>query len=201
MTIIGLTGPTGSGKSSCSAYLSSVGIPTIDADRIYHDLIASPSPCTAEIAKEFGKSVLDACGGIDRKALAAIVFSDLSKRKTDTLNRITHKYVLQETVRLLSLYDEQEKTAVVVDAPLLFEAEFDRLCDFCISVLAEKEIRKARILIRDDLTSEQADARLNAQKSDEYYAMRSDYIIKNDSDIQNMQGQLKEILIKEGVLA
>ena len=73
MTIIGLTGPTGSGKSSCSAYLSSVGIPTIDADRIYHDLIASPSPCTAEIVKEFGESVLDACGGINRKALAAIV--------------------------------------------------------------------------------------------------------------------------------
>ena len=199
MTIIGITGPTGSGKSSCSAHLQALGIPVIDADRIYHLLIEAPSPCTRELIARFGNQIEDPHGGIDRKALAALVFSDPTKRKTEDLNQITHKYVLEETKKLLDEYRNRRNIAVAVDAPLLFEADFDRLCDFCIAVLAPYDVRRERILTRDSLTPAQADARLGAQKDDAFYTSRAKYVIVNNADIGITKQRIKEILEKEGV--
>lgn len=199
MTIIGITGPTGSGKSSCSSYLQTLGIPVIDADHIYHLLIEAPSPCTRELIERFGKQIEDPHGGINRKALASLVFSDPTKRKTEELNQITHKYVLAETEKLLAEYRNAGKLAAAVDAPLLFEADFDRFCNFCIAILASFEARRERILARDDLTPAQADARLGAQKDDAFYEARAKYVIVNDSDIGITQKRIKEILEKEGV--
>lgn len=201
MKILGLTGPSGSGKSSCSAVLASVGIPTIDTDLVYHELIATESPCTKELVAAFGESILNENRSIDRKALASIVFSDSSHEKVERLNAITHKYVRLKTLALIDAYKAQDCPAVAVDAPLLFEAEFDVFCDFCISVLAPKEIRLSRIMKRDNITKEQAEARLSAQKQDDYYSARSAYTVINDSDVEKMNRQIREILLKEAILA
>lgn len=200
MKIIGLTGPSGSGKSSCARFLETVGIPTIDADKIYHKLIGTHSPCVEELVKEFGTEILNDDRSVNRKMLGAIVFADKSKKKTIRLNEITHKFVKDETLRLIEEFRQANYRAVLVDAPLLFEAEFDRLCDFCISILAPTPVRIARIIKRDGITKEQAEARLFAQNADSYYIERAKYTVINDSDVESMTRKLKEILEKEAIL-
>lgn len=200
MKIIGLTGPSGAGKSCCASFLKSIGFPVIDADKVYHELIEKDSPCVRELIDEFGSAILDQNGGINRKVLGSIVFSDPSLRKSERLNQITHKFVKAETFRLLEHYKTQGVPAVSIDAPLLFEADFHLFCDFSISVLAPRDVRFSRIIARDNLTEEQANARLSAQKIDEYYIERSDYVITNDSGVDNLTEQMKKILEKEGLL-
>ncbi len=199
MKVIGLTGPSGAGKGICCDYFSSQEIPCIDTDNVYHNLIKAPSPCTRELVNEFGESIINGRGGIDRKALAAIVFSDMSRERAAVLNRITHKYVREKTSRLLDKYKMKHCRAVVVDAPLLFEAGFDEMCDFCIAVLAPYELRLQRIIKRDRLTVNAAEARLAAQKADDYYSSQARYTVINDADKENTSEQLKSILIAEGL--
>lgn len=201
MKIIGLTGPSGAGKGVCSESLAALGFPCIDTDSVYHELIGKPSPCTQELCSAFGKGIVDENGAVDRKALAAIVFSDPSHQKNELLNRITHKYVHKETLRLLEIYKKRGDKAVAVDAPLLFEASFDKMCDFCITVLAPRTLRLERIIMRDNLSKESAEARLAAQKTDDYYTSRSKYTIINDSDKEKTLDQLKCILVTEGLIS
>jgi len=201
MKIIGLTGPSGAGKSHCSVFLERHGIPTVNADAVYHSLISGPSDCVSELVSCFGGEILAADGSVDRKALASVVFGDGGREKIQELNRIAHSYVRIETLRLLDAFRAQDCKAVVIDAPLLFEASFDTFCDFSIAVLAPSDIRRKRIMERDHLTKEEADARLAAQKNNEYYSSRARHIIINDSTAEMLWTRLNDILVREGVLA
>ena len=199
MKVIGLTGPSGAGKSCCGDFLETHGIPTINADEIYHRLIGGPSECVTALRQFFGDTIVTPHGSVDRKALAAIVFSGEDSEKLQELNRIAHSYVRKETMRLLEEFRSRSIRAVVVDAPLLFEASFDQFCDFTIAVLAPLDMRRERIMTRDHLTREAADARLNAQKKDEYYTSHARHIIVNDSTTDAMWAKLKEIFVREGI--
>ena len=151
MTVIGITGPSGAGKSAVSALLQTkYGFNVIDADRVYHSLVSAPSPCLDEIKKEFGDSVIDINGALDREALGQIVFGDGNSDKLLILNKITHKYVVDKIVCDIE-YCKLENTNCVVDAPLLLEAELDRVCDFTIAVLADEKTRAERIIARDSI--------------------------------------------------
>lgn len=201
MRIIGVTGPSGAGKGACCKYLQTIGIPCIDTDRVYHELIESPSACVSELVKAFGREIVNENGGVDRKTLASIVFSDPTKRKVEILNSITHKFVRAKTLRLLEFYKSADVKAVTVDAPLLFEAGFDEMCDFCISVIASYDIRLERIMERDGISPERAKARIAAQKTDDYYTSRSKYMITNNLDKKNIEEQLSFILKAEGLIS
>ena len=200
MKIIGITGPSGSGKGSCCELLVQIGIPWIDTDRVYHELIEAPSACVEELTATFGQSILNKQGGVDRTVLASIVFSDQTHGKVDLLNQITHKFVRVQTLHLIEEYRTQGKNAVIIDAPLLFEAGFDAMCDFCISVIAAGEIRLERIMARDGITKDRAEARLAAQKTDDYYTSRSKYTIINNSDKEKIRDQIMSILKLEGLI-
>ena len=137
---------------------------------------------------------------VNRKKLAQIVFSDKNNDKLETLNRITHKYVLKRTHELIERYSKQSKVAVVVDAPLLFEADFDKFCDFSIAVIASKETRITRIIERDGLAYNDAVMRVNAQNCDEFYSSRATYTVTNNEDAANLECQLYSILDKENLI-
>lgn len=201
MKIIGLTGPSGSGKSYCCQALATNGIPTINADEVYHELIATDTPCVRELVAAFGCGILNENGGINRRALAAIVFAEDKEKKLLQLNAIAHKYVHDVTCSRIVEYEAQGIRAVTVDAPLLFEANFDSFCDFCIAVLAPIEMRLCRIMARDSIPEEQARARLAAQKSDDFYRTRADYVIVNDSTCERLESSVTEILRKESLLS
>ncbi len=198
MRIIGLTGPSGSGKGALGEIFASVDIPSIDTDKVYHELLLPPSACFDELVGEFGTSIL--CDGhIDRKTLANIVFSDTTSTLQNKLNAIAHKYVIEKTWQILAEYEKQGKIATVIDAPLLIEAGIDKKCDFNICVLADKELRKMRIIKRDCLSEEAAEMRLAAQKTDEFYISATNYALYNNGNLDSLRDSLLDILKTEGI--
>lgn len=192
MTVIGLTGPTGAGKGEVSNILkTNFGAMIIDADEVYHSLLVPPSECLDEICEEFGSSVLLGDGTLDRQALAGIVFS--SKDKLEKLNTITHKYVLAQIVLVLKKSDCTRCPFTVIDAPLLIEAGVDKICDYTVSVLADKDTRTKRIQERDKINLRDAEKRISAQKDDSFYISNSNFIIYNNSDTTDLARQIGKV--------
>ena len=200
MKIIGLTGPSGAGKGFCYPLFEKYNVACIDTDCVYHNLLLPHSLCVDELVLNFGKSIVDENGAIIRKNLAAIVFADNNTEKLNLLNNITHKYVLSETKSMIEDYRADEKSAVVVDAPLLFESGFDSFCDFTIAVISEKKTRLKRIMKRDCISEEAALMRINAQKGDEYYISQAKYTVYNNESCENLNTQLIEILKSENLI-
>ena len=182
MTVIGLTGPTGSGKGVLAEAFRKQGIPVLDTDAVYHEWIAHPSPCVDELVDAFGESVRGADGGIDRPALAAVVFCGTAagEERLALLNSITHRYVIKSIWVWLKEQEKDKKRCAVIDAPLLIEAGVDRICDKVIAVIAPAELRLARIMMRDGISEPRARARIQAQKSDDFYTTRAQFVFVND---------------------
>ena len=199
MIVIGLTGPSGSGKGYCDGIFASLGIPYIDTDEVYHGLLVPHSPCTEELALTFGKEILTEDGAIDRKKLAKTVFSDPSGELLNRLNTITHKYVIEKTDCILDAFRKENRVAAVIDAPLLIEANMHKICDFCISILADKEGRLARIMARDGLDEAAARMRLDSQKEDAFYSSATKYTVLNNGDASSLEAELIRILEMENV--
>ena len=190
---IGLTGPSGAGKGEVSRLLSSAGVFHIDCDKVYHSLLVPGSECTVSLSEYFG-DILDSDGAVDRKKLSSIVFSD--EYKLAALNSITHKFVLDECRRIIEDCAGRGISAVVIDAPTLIESGFDRECDVILAVTAPHELRKERIKQRDGLTDKEADKRLSAQQSDEFYTEKADFVIVNDSDINKLSRSVSDFINK-----
>lgn len=194
LKVIGLCGGSGSGKGTVAKLFLNYGIPSIDTDAVYHGLTSQKTPCTDALAVEFGNEILNPDGSLNRKTLSKIVFSGSgSLGKREALNRISHKFVLDKTRELLREYEAAGVRAAIVDAPLLFESGFNKECDVIISVIAEKDIRVARIVSRDGISEENAILRIEAQKSDEYLTRRSDFVIENSKTIDDVNRAVDEI--------
>ena len=201
MKIIGLTGPTGAGKSTLCERFEKLDIPCINTDELYHKITSSPSPCTDELKEIFGDKIINENGSLNRKALASVVFEgENAQNNLERLNAITHKYVWEETNTFLNEYMNSGKKAAVIDAPALFSSKiFIGACDCIISVLCDKEIRIQRIVERDNITRQEALARINAQPSDEFFIENSDYYINNSGTEKEMIRQLESILEQEEI--
>ncbi len=201
MKIIGLTGPTGAGKSTLCEIFEQLGIPCVNTDDVYHILTSYPSACLDELKDRFGNSIINGDGSLNRKSLAKLVFEgDNSEKNLASLNEITHKYVWEKTNEILTQYINEGKRVAVIDAPALFSSDiFIGACDFIISVLCDKEIRLQRITARDNISTEQALARINAQPDDSFFIENSDYYINNSGSEAYMREQLDSILEQEEI--
>ena len=198
MLLIGLTGPSGSGKSRVAEIFSRFGLPVINADEVYHQLLIPPSPCLEELVRRFGNAILSSAGTLNRRALADIVFSDPASLAD--LNSITHRYVMEEILRRTDLLRREGTRAAILDAPQLFEAGANRLCGAVVSVLADKSLRLERILQRDGIDRDAALRRIAAQKSDEFFRAHSDYIIENNHTPEHLIPKVRAILVETGVI-
>ena len=199
MLVIGLTGPTGAGKGEVAAIFARYGIPVINADCVYHELITPPSSCLQELTEAFGKQILLPNGTLDRRALGAIVFTDPASR--ERLNSITHRYVMEEVKTRMERYRKAGIPVAVFDAPQLFEAGAHRACGTVISVLADRQLRLERIMARDGISAEAAMRRILAQKSDEFFKANSNYIVENNGTVELLAPQVHRILLELGVIA
>jgi dephospho-CoA kinase len=194
MLTIGLTGPTGAGKGAVASLLAAYGIPSIDTDAVYRELLVPPSPLLDELAATFGAGILTPSGELDRVALSAKVFTAGCQDQLERLNSVTHPHILNEVRRRLAVYgrswrDTGAPIAVMVDAPQLYESGFDRECEIICSVLAPKKTRLARIMARDGMTEERALARMGAQRSDSFYR-KAGYVIVNDGDMERLEEEV-----------
>ena len=183
MHVYGITGPSGAGKSMLCEYMAHRGIPHIDADKIYHELLVPPSAVLDALRKSFGTKIFTADGVLDRAVLSAIVFND--KEKLALLNETVLEFVLKEIRRRIRALEKDGFSAVAVDAPTLIESGFNKECDTVITVLSSFAIRTARIMERDGITREKAEERIRAQKPDEFYEEYSDIVLINDGDVES----------------
>lgn len=174
--ILGLTGPTGAGKSYVANQLQQLGFYVVDADRIARSLTQKGSPLLPQLERTFGKGIL-LDGVLDRKELARRAFQDETHQKM--LNEIIHPAVIQRAKEEIEDFSKKGYTKFVLDVPLLFESGMDTMCHQTVSVLADEAIRKRRILSRDGLTETQARQRLQIQKPDSFYQTRSDKVLWN----------------------
>ncbi len=133
ITVLGICGRSGSGKGYVCKIFNQFGIPSIDTDSVYKSLVTgcgdAPSPCLMEITDAFGESVLDEKGDLNKLALADIVFAPGNALRLKQLNAITHKHIKEKTLQTIVLLADAGNSAVLIDAPVLFESGFDRLCD------------------------------------------------------------------------
>ena len=192
MKIIGVTGPSGSGKSMICRRLSENGICVIDADDVYHKLLIPPSECLDAIRAAFGDSVFSADGCLDRSALADVVFNDESK--LELLNSTVLDFVLRKIRSMISELEGNGHRTVAVDAPTLIESGFHMECDKVVSVLCPSEIRTERIIARDRLSRDAATARTKAQKPDSFYIEHSSTVIINDGDTDMLEKSIGKLI-------
>lgn len=190
--IIGLCGRSGSGKGYVSKIFASFGIPSVDTDKLYGEIVSmKDSPCLKELSREFGGDIITAEGTLNKKALSAIVFSD--DKRLQKLNSITHKYILAETEKRIEELKNSGAKAVIIDAPVLFESGFHRLCDLCVCVTCGTDISVKRITQRDGIDEKSAEKRLSSQLSEKELRALCDYEIVND-DIEDPMSQVRDFI-------
>ena len=185
--VLGLTGGSGCGKSAAARYLAKKGAFIIDADEIARSVVMPGQPALCEIAAAF-HDVLLPDGTLNRKKLGALVFAD--KTALHTLNKITHPHIINEIKKNL----ETPRRLIVIDAPLLFECGLDKLCSTCLCILSDTALRLKRIMERDQLTKEAAEARIKAQPTNDFYLSRCQFVIENNKDMAAMESALDNML-------
>ncbi|WMJ83880.1 dephospho-CoA kinase [Oscillospiraceae bacterium LTW-04] len=190
--VIGLTGQTGAGKSSVSKIIRSQGITVIDCDAVSREVVANEKGCLADMALEFSIAILNMDGTLNRKKLAEIVFGD--SKKLERLNTLIFPYIRSYLKDKIEQLEAQGKRVVILDAPTLFESGIDADCDSVIAVIAPEALRLNRIVVRDHLTDEEARRRIAAQHNDAYYTTRSQIVIVNDKDQQELHVKTLELV-------
>lgn len=191
MLTIGLTGGIGSGKSVVADLLRQQGAAIIDADRLGHEAYTPNSEAWRQVLAAFGEGILTAEGEIDRRKLAAIVFSDPAQLQR--LNGIMHPLmagmVQQRKVQLA----EASVAVAVVEAAVLFEAGWETLVDEVWTTVAPDDVVIERLRQRNGLSAQEASKRINSQMSSQDRIRRSDVVIENTSDLVALQHQVKTL--------
>ncbi|MEG2596921.1 MAG: dephospho-CoA kinase, partial [Oscillospiraceae bacterium] len=146
-----------------------------------------------QLATAFGTEILNDDGSLNRPILAGKAFSD--QQQLQLLNGIMNPPILTQLTKQLDALVTDGQQNILLDAPTLFESGADKLCSKKIAVLASEEIRKSRIMRRDQLTQRQAEERMSSQNSDRYYIWRADYILRNNTSDNELCAQ-GEALVK-----
>jgi len=171
---VGLTGGMGSGKSIIAKIFETIGIPVFNADTIAKKLMEEDPELKQKITQLFGADTyLD--GKLDRAFLAGIVFND--KEKLALLNNVVHPATLAAASDWMN---QQTAPYMVKEAALIFEAGAEKHLDLVIGVSAPKDMRIKRVMERDGIGKEQAEARMQNQMDDTEKMSLCDYVIIND---------------------
>ncbi len=185
MMIVGITGPTGSGKTTALKVIREMGGCVLDLDAVYHGLLKTDAGLLRELDARFPGVIRN--GELDRKALGNIVFAD--KQALSDLNAITGKYILAETDRQLEAAQRQGVPIAAIDAINLLEGDLPERCDVTVAVTAPVEIRVGRLMERDGISEEYARLRISAQQPNEYFEAHCDHTLRNGEGTQEAFAQ------------
>lgn len=191
MKMIGLTGPTGAGKSSLTVVAENLGYKVIDCDKTARRAVEKGTDGLKALTKVFGEDILLPDGELNRKALAKKAFA--TKENTKLLNKTLLPFIVDLIKR------ECDEEYILLDAPTLFESGINSECDATIAVLADVNLRLERIKNRDSITEEEAKLRISAGQTDDFYKENADFVICNNGDITVFTKEFEDILkeIKE----
>lgn len=193
--IIGITGSSGAGKSTvCEILEAYYKVTIINADKVARKLSKRGTNYVIDIISKFGKSIVDENGELKRRKLAEIIYNDPKKR--EELNKCTFKYIKKEIERQIK---KAQADTIIIDAPLLFESELNKICDKVIGVISNRELQIERIVARDDIDYENAEKRLNAQQTNEFYMNKCDAIIENNNNLKSIKENVEKIAKTYGI--
>lgn len=176
MTVVGITGGTGCGKTTALQVVAELGGFVIDCDEVYHTLGRTSEELKARLTARFGQEIY-ASGVLDTKPIGEIVFHDPTA--LEELNEITHNAVKKEIERRLDIWALSGGTFAAVDAIALIESGASETCDYLVGVTAPKEMRMRRIMERDGIHEDYARSRIEAQQPDEFYREHCDIFLEN----------------------
>ena len=189
---VGLTGGIASGKSLVAGELERLGARIVDADLVSREVVRPGTPAHAGIVEAFGPEVLLEDGGIDRKKLGSIVFSD--PRKLEVLNSITHPRIRERIRELVSEARRADPSAlIVIDAALLIEGGLYREMSKVIVVYADEKTQAERLARRDRITPEEAQKRIRSQMPLKEKLKYADYVIDNNGEPESTLERVREV--------
>lgn len=188
--IAGLTGQSGAGKTTVSRVFEQEGFGVINCDIIARKAVEPGTECTRELSEKF--PALFESGILNRRKAAELLFSD--RELLDSYNAVIFPHInrLIET-ECKRLADSGYKY-ILLDAPTLFEAGADSLCDLVISCTAKESVRLARITSRDGISEELARERFSSQRGEDFFRRHSDFVIENNGDKKTAENAAKDII-------
>ena len=194
MKIVGLTGGISSGKSTVSSYLKQLKIPVIDADEVARKVVEPNSQGAREIRKTFGSDVFEEDGSLNRQKLGALIFSNTENRQKldDLLQPLIKIMILDE----IEAYRQKEENMIVLDLPLLFEKQYEELCEEIIVVYIPRELQLERLMRRNQYTKQEALSRIDSQLSIEEKRKRATVLLDNQGTIQQLYQQVEQWLVE-----
>ena len=184
--ILGLTGGIACGKSTISAYLKEFGLPVIDADECSRAVVEKGSIGLEKLTEIFCNKILENDGTLNRKALGQIVFSD--SEQLSLLNSVMEPLIREEISRRLN--QENNADLVVLDAPLLIEQHYDKICDFIMTIDVPKKIQLERLIERDNLSEDEAKSRIESQLSSRERNGFADVVIDSSGTVEQTRKQV-----------
>ncbi|MBR8664093.1 dephospho-CoA kinase [Bacillus paralicheniformis] len=190
--VIGLTGGIASGKSTVAQMFQQCGITVVDADVIAKEAVEQGMPAYQKIVETFGQGVLLETGGIDRRKLGEIVFTNEEKRMQ--LNAIVHPEVRKMMIKQRDEAIRGGERFVVLDIPLLYESGLEHLTDKVIVVWVPMELQLERLMKRNRLTEDEALNRIHAQHSLDEKKKKADAVIDNSGSLKDTEAQLHQLL-------
>ena len=199
MTVIGITGPTGAGKTTVLGVLEELGGAIVDCDAVYHELLRTSVPMRDELRARFGPDIFDENGDLRRKELGAIVFGD--QNALAELNAITHRHIVAELERRIARARAEGSPAVALDAIALLESGAGDLCGVTVAVTAAEDARVGRIMAREGISEGYARARIAAQKPSAWFEERCTYTLRNDGGRESFEAgarALFESILSQG---
>lgn len=195
--VIGLTGGIASGKSTVATMLKKMNITVVDADIEARLAVMKGETAYAKIITEFGKEILLENEEIDRQKLGSIIFHQTERRQC--LNEIVHPEVRKRMREKLEEAKRNKEQVVVLDIPLLFESKLTYMADKTILVYVDKETQLQRLMERNNLTANEAEARIHSQMPMSEKIKLADVVIDNNGLIDDTKSQLTEVLRNWGI--
>ena len=189
--IIGLTGGSGSGKSSVAQYFEKKGACIIDGDEISRQITGVGSPLIKKLTAAFGRKIINNDGSLNRKKLGSIVFSD--KACLETLNGIMHPVIYEKTLKIINK-NKENYTVFIIDAAAIFDCKpLLEICEKIIVVCAENHVRINRICERDGISPKDAKIRIDSQTKQETLAEKADFVIYNNMSLKDLEKSADEV--------
>lgn len=186
--ILGLTGGIATGKSTVSHIFKNSNVPVIDADIIARQVVEPESETLKMIINEFGEKYLMENGTLNRKKLGKLVFND--GVALEKLNGVTHPAIRKEILAQIQSYRKSGSPLIVLDMPLLFEENYQTICDAVMVVFVPEITQLKRLINRDGLTSDEAQLRIKAQWPIQKKKDLADFVIDNSTTVAVTRGQV-----------
>ncbi|CAM2829978.1 dephospho-CoA kinase [Dellaglioa algida] len=186
--ILGLTGGIATGKSTVSHIFKNSNVPVIDADIIARQVVEPKSETLKMIINEFGEKYLMENGALNRKKLGKLVFNDGAA--LEKLNGVIHPAIRKEILAQIQFQKKLGSPVIVLDMPLLFEQNYQIICDAVMVVFVPETTQLKRLINRDGLTSDEAQLRIKAQWPIQKKKDLADFVIDNSTTVAVTRGQV-----------